>query len=132
MLLERLIVWDVITERFHCVPCSQVKAFIEEDLPLYHNLLLRYSSGSHPELVLLNYVYVELDRIPINQMSQEEINELLQDLGFFKKRNIDDLVPEDMYFSPLRGLPNPRPSLLKKGLKIKRLVNQTEDMKEDL
>uniref|UniRef100_H9GG02 Selenoprotein M n=1 Tax=Anolis carolinensis TaxID=28377 RepID=H9GG02_ANOCA len=80
----------------------QVKAFITEDLPLYHNLVMKHLPGSDPELVLLSFQYKELERIPLSDMTREEINHLVQELGFYRKEAPDAPVPKEYQLSPAR------------------------------
>lgn len=83
----------------------EVKAFVTQDIPLYHNLVMKHIPGADPELVLLNHYYEELDRIGLSDMSRSEINELLGKLGFYKKAKADDEVPEEFRFSPAKDSP---------------------------
>ncbi|KAJ8379315.1 hypothetical protein SKAU_G00000930 [Synaphobranchus kaupii] len=83
----------------------EVKAFVSQDIPLYHNLVMKHIPGADPELVLLNHYYEELDRIPLSDMTRIEINELLGSLGFYKKANEEDEVPEEFRFSPAKDSP---------------------------
>uniref|UniRef100_A0A8C5E9K1 Selenoprotein M n=1 Tax=Gouania willdenowi TaxID=441366 RepID=A0A8C5E9K1_GOUWI len=83
----------------------QVKAFVVQDIPLYHNLVMKHIPGADPELVLLNHYYEELDRIALSDMTQSEINELLGKLGFYRKAEADDQVPEEFRFSPAKDSP---------------------------
>jgi len=84
---------------------GEVKAFVTQDIPLYHNLVMKHIPGADPELVLLNHHYEELDRIGLSDMSRSEINELLGKLGFYKKAKADDEVPEEFRFSPAKDSP---------------------------
>ncbi|CAM4563009.1 unnamed protein product [Lepidochelys kempii] len=83
----------------------QVKAFVTEDIPLYHNLVMKHLPGADPELVLLSFRYEELERIPLSDMSREEINQLVQELGFYRKEAPDAPVPEEFQLAPARPLP---------------------------
>uniref|UniRef100_G3P0C8 Selenoprotein M n=1 Tax=Gasterosteus aculeatus TaxID=69293 RepID=G3P0C8_GASAC len=83
----------------------QVKAFVVQDIPLYHNLVMKHVPGADPELVLLNHYYEELDRLPLAGMSRSEINGLLGELGFYKKAKPEDEVPEEFRFSPAKDSP---------------------------
>uniref|UniRef100_A0A673ZH49 Selenoprotein M n=1 Tax=Salmo trutta TaxID=8032 RepID=A0A673ZH49_SALTR len=83
----------------------QVKAFVTQDIPLYHNLVMKHIPGADPELVLLNHYYEELDRITLSDMTRSEINELLEKLGFYKKAQPEDQVPEEFRFSPAKDSP---------------------------
>lgn len=76
---------------------------MNQDIPLYHNLVMKHIPGADPELVLLNHRYEELDRIGLSDMSRSQINELLAKLGFYKKAKADDEVPEEFRFSPAKG-----------------------------
>ncbi|TNN62596.1 Selenoprotein M [Liparis tanakae] len=83
----------------------EVKAFVVQDIPLYHNLVMKHMPGADPELVLLNHYYEELDRIDLSDMSRSEINALLAELGFYKKTEPEDEVPEEFRFSPAKDSP---------------------------
>uniref|UniRef100_A0A3Q1I9T3 Selenoprotein M n=1 Tax=Anabas testudineus TaxID=64144 RepID=A0A3Q1I9T3_ANATE len=85
--------------------CLQVKAFVVQDIPLYHNLVMKHIPGADPELVLLNHYYEELDRIALSDMTRSEINELLEKLGFYKKSQPEEEVPEEFRFSPAKDSP---------------------------
>ncbi|NWW19893.1 SELM protein, partial [Falcunculus frontatus] len=83
----------------------QVKAFVTQDIPLYHNLEMKHLPGADPELVLLSHRYEELERIPLSDMTREEINQLVQELGFYRKETPDAPVPEEFKFAPAKPLP---------------------------
>uniref|UniRef100_W5MPV3 Selenoprotein M n=1 Tax=Lepisosteus oculatus TaxID=7918 RepID=W5MPV3_LEPOC len=83
----------------------EVKAFVTQDIPLYHNLVMKHIPGADPELVLLNHYYEELDRIPLTDMSRAEINALLGSLGFYKKSQPEEPVPEELRFAPAKDSP---------------------------
>lgn len=76
-----------------------------QDIPLYHNLVMKHIPGADPELVLLNHYYEELDRVALSDMTRSEINELLEKLGFYKKAQPEDEVPEEFRFSPAKDSP---------------------------
>uniref|UniRef100_A0A3Q2YVS5 Selenoprotein M n=1 Tax=Hippocampus comes TaxID=109280 RepID=A0A3Q2YVS5_HIPCM len=82
----------------------EVKAFVVQDIPL-HNLVMKHIPGADPELVLLNHYYEELERIALSDMTRSEINELLGKLGFYKKLQADDEVPEEFRFAPAKDSP---------------------------
>ncbi|NXN09644.1 SELM protein, partial [Indicator maculatus] len=116
--------------------CPQVKAFVTQDIPLYHNLEMKHLPGADPELVLLSYRYEELEvseqcsrswggwcpagcqaattvcvqRIPLSDMTREEINHLVQELGFYRKEAPDAPVPEEFQFAPAGSLPTLPPA----------------------
>ncbi|XP_068886814.1 selenoprotein M isoform X2 [Aphelocoma coerulescens] len=83
----------------------EVKAFVTQDIPLYHNLEMKHLPGADPELVLLSHRYEELERIPLSDMTREEINQLVQELGFYRKETPDAPVPEEFQFAPAKPLP---------------------------
>ncbi|NXI68738.1 SELM protein, partial [Anseranas semipalmata] len=76
-----------------------------------HNLEMKHLPGADPELVLLSHRYEELERIPLSDMTREEINQLVQELGFYRKETPDAPVPEEFRFAPAKSLltlPPPR------------------------
>ncbi|KAJ8005647.1 hypothetical protein DPEC_G00120100 [Dallia pectoralis] len=66
---------------------------------------MKHLPGADPELVLLNHYYEELDRIDLSDMTRSEINELLDQLGFYKKAQPEDQVPEEFRFAPAKDSP---------------------------
>ncbi|NXG44019.1 SELM protein, partial [Psilopogon haemacephalus] len=70
-----------------------------------HNLEMKHLPGADPELVLLSHRYEELERIPLSDMTREEINQLVQELGFYRKEAPDAPVPERFQLAPARPLP---------------------------
>ncbi|NXH98468.1 SELM protein, partial [Pachycephala philippinensis] len=70
-----------------------------------HNLEMKHLPGADPELVLLSHRYEELERIPLSDMNREEINQLVQELGFYRKETADAPVPEEFQFAPAKPLP---------------------------
>ncbi|NXX96879.1 SELM protein, partial [Centropus bengalensis] len=70
-----------------------------------HNLEMKHLPGADPELVLLSHRHEELKRIPLSDMTRQEINRLLQELGFYRKETPDSPVPEEFQFAPARALP---------------------------
>ncbi|XP_008641164.2 PREDICTED: selenoprotein M [Corvus brachyrhynchos] len=70
-----------------------------------HNLEMKHLPGADPELVLLSHRYEELERIPLSDMTREEINQLVQELGFYRKETPDAPVPEEFQFAPAKPLP---------------------------
>ncbi|KAG9487177.1 hypothetical protein GDO78_007183 [Eleutherodactylus coqui] len=80
----------------------EVKDFVKEDIPLYHNLEMKHIAGADPELVLLSNRYEEIDRIVLTNYRRKEINQLLKDLGFYKKESPDSPVPSEFQRAPAR------------------------------
>uniref|UniRef100_A0A4W5NJ99 Selenoprotein M n=1 Tax=Hucho hucho TaxID=62062 RepID=A0A4W5NJ99_9TELE len=88
-----------------CLHCISLSAFLFVTLDSCHpshNLVMKHIPGADPELVLLNHYYEELDRIALSDMTRSEINELLEKLGFYKKAQSEDQVPEEFRFSPAK------------------------------
>lgn len=102
---------------------------------------MKHLPGADPELVLLGHRYEELEvrpwkpgrggaragrgagrtdptppllqRIPLSEMTREEINELVQELGFYRKAAPDEPVPPEYLRAPAKpaeGAPD-RPDL---------------------
>ncbi len=44
-------------------------------------------------------------RIPLSEMTRTEINKLMATLGFYKKENPEDQVPEEFRFAPAEDSP---------------------------
>lgn len=80
-----------------------MKAFVTQDIPFYHNLVMKHLPGADPELVLLGHRSEELERIPLSEMTREEINALVQELGFYRKAAPDDPVPLEYLRAPARS-----------------------------
>ncbi|KAL0625206.1 Selenoprotein M [Plecturocebus cupreus] len=80
----------------------EVKAFVTQDIPFYHNLVMKHLPGADPELVLLGRRYEELERIPLSEMTREEINALVQELGFYRKAAPDAQVPSEYVWAPAK------------------------------
>ncbi len=64
--------------------------------------MTKYLPGADPELVLLGYHYEELERIPLSDMTREEINQLLKELGFYRKSSPDEPVPPEYQSAPAK------------------------------
>lgn len=79
-----------------------MKAFVTQDIPYYHNLIMKHLPGADPELVLLGHRNQELERIPLSEMTREEINALVQELGFYRKAAPDEPVPPEYVRAPAR------------------------------
>ncbi|XP_067862055.1 selenoprotein M isoform X4 [Heptranchias perlo] len=92
----------------------EVKAFVQKDLPLYHNLVLKYIPGASPELILMNLNFEELDRVNLMPITRKDINELLQKLGFYKKETLNAEVPMKFYFAPMTCTVQPKDAQINK------------------
>uniref|UniRef100_A0A8C6QG37 Selenoprotein M n=1 Tax=Nannospalax galili TaxID=1026970 RepID=A0A8C6QG37_NANGA len=74
----------------------------EVSLNKSHNLVMKHLPGADPELVLLGRNYQELERIPLSEMTREEINALLQELGFYRKTAPEAQVPQEHLWAPAK------------------------------
>lgn len=81
---------------------KEVKDFVTKDIPLYHNLVMKHLPGADPELVLLSRNYQELERIPLSHMTRDEINALVQELGFYRKSAPEAQVPDEFLRAPAK------------------------------
>ncbi|PIO27280.1 hypothetical protein AB205_0109330 [Aquarana catesbeiana] len=90
-----------------------------------HNLEMKHLPGADPELVLISPQYEELERIPLSEMKRHEINQLLQDLGFYKKESPDAPVPPEFQMAPAKTIKEETPEVEEKKVK-------EEDTKEEL
>lgn len=104
---------------------KEVKGFVQEDIPLYHNLEMKHIPGADPELVLLSAHYEELERISLTEMKRTEINQLLNDLGFYKKESPDAPVPAEFQMAPAKTIKQETPESEEGKVK-------EEDTKEEL
>lgn len=57
------------------------------------------------EATLFSPFLFPTQRIPLSDMTRTEINDLLVELGFYKKSRSEDEVPEEFRFSPAKDSP---------------------------
>jgi len=67
----------------------RVKAFISHHAPLYGDLEVRYIGGADPELVFVKEDDTEGERIPVDDLSTQEICDLLEKRGIMKNVSED-------------------------------------------
>lgn len=77
-----------------------MKKFINEDVPLFHNVEFKAKPGANPDLLMLNAEGLIVERIDLSPFTQVECNELLQKKGFYKKNYKDEEVPEQYAEGP--------------------------------
>lgn len=80
----------------------EVKKFIFEDIPFFHNAVFKSVGGAPPELVLLNRFDQVVERIPLEKLNREECNQLMLKKGFYKKTTQDEEVPEQYLNGPYK------------------------------
>jgi len=76
----------------------EVKKFINEDLPFYHDVTFKAKPGANPDLLLLNAADEIVERIDLGKYNRETCNGLLKDLGFFRKEYKDQEPPENLVY----------------------------------
>ncbi|MCJ8747068.1 hypothetical protein PDJAM_G00149370 [Pangasius djambal] len=77
--------------------------FLMERMALYHNL--EYDSGDHknPRLIFYNDKDEEVKIVPLKKMKADEICDLLDSLGFYKRSQKGEEVPEEFKNFPLKA-----------------------------
>lgn len=80
----------------------EVKRFIYEDIPLYHNVEFVRKPGAPPILMLKNNDGKDVEKIQLQDYNREQCNDLLLSRGFYKKKNPSDEVPEEYKNAPLK------------------------------
>ena len=68
---------DYLRTSFSKIPGNQIQLLWREYLILF--------TGKSPEVIFYNVDNVELERIPIDKMTREELNQLMEDKGIEKK-----------------------------------------------
>ncbi|XP_023933229.1 selenoprotein M-like, partial [Lingula anatina] len=67
-----------------------------------HNVEFKKVGGAPPDLLLLNKAGEVIKRIDLSKYNREECNQLLIDLGFYKKSDKDEDVPEEFLEGPYK------------------------------
>ncbi|GAB6028728.1 hypothetical protein CHUAL_004548 [Chamberlinius hualienensis] len=67
-----------------------------------HNVEFKRVNGAPPELILLNKNDEEVKRIPLSSYKRDECNNLLIELGFYKRTSKEDEVPENFLNGPYK------------------------------
>lgn len=80
----------------------EVKRFIYDDLPLFHNVEFIIKPGSPPYLHLLNKDGDKVETIDLSAMSKDECNSLLIKKGFFRREQSTDEVPVEFQQGPYK------------------------------
>lgn len=78
----------------------EVKKFIREDLPLFHDTVFRPKPGAAPELLFLGDEDEVVERVRLDKKDRQQCNDLLIEKGFYKKKNKDEKVPEEYKNGP--------------------------------
>lgn len=80
-----------------------VKAFIYDDIPLFHNVRFESNPGAPPVLYFLNANDEEVEKVELGDFTRERCNEILVSKGFYKKKSNDDQVPPEYENGPYVG-----------------------------
>jgi hypothetical protein len=80
----------------------EVRAFIFDDLPLFHNVQFDRKPGAPPNLYLLNKSNQRVETIDLSPLNREECNQLLLRKGFYKRSVPGEEVPVDYQEGPYR------------------------------
>jgi len=80
----------------------EVRAFIREDLPFFHNAEFKQLPGHNPDLVLVNENSETVERVDLSPFNREQCNQLLKEKGFYRKQAVDDVVPEEFMSGPYK------------------------------
>lgn len=78
----------------------EVKSFIYNDLPLFHNVVFKGVPGANPDLLLLDGDGETIERIDLGKYDREGCNQLLIEKGFWKKHRGDEDAPEEYRNGP--------------------------------
>ena len=78
----------------------QIKKFIFEDLPLFHNAEFKSKPGASPVLLLLNSKGETVKSFDLTKYDREGCNQLLMAQGFYKKATEEEEVPEEYQQGP--------------------------------
>ncbi|KAF4074219.1 hypothetical protein AMELA_G00237100 [Ameiurus melas] len=77
--------------------------FLMERLGLYHNLEYDSRDNKNPRLIFYNEKDEEVKIVPLKKMKSDEICDLLDSLGFYKRSQKGEDVPEEFMNFPLKA-----------------------------
>lgn len=70
-----------------------VKRFLNQVVPLYHNVEVRWIGGANPDALFLNEYNEMVESVDLTKFKFEQMDEIFLSRGFFKKEDMDDVVP---------------------------------------
>ncbi|RVE67846.1 hypothetical protein OJAV_G00085890 [Oryzias javanicus] len=73
-----------------------------ERVALYHNLEYDSSEEKNPRLIFYNDNDEVVKTVPVKKMTADQISDLLDSLGFYKRSRKGEEVPEEFQNFPLR------------------------------
>ncbi|KAJ8415314.1 hypothetical protein AAFF_G00422940 [Aldrovandia affinis] len=81
----------------------ELQEFLMERWALYHNL--EYDSGEekNPRLIFYNEKDEVVKTVPVKKMKADEISSLLDTLGFYRRSQKGEDIPEEFQQFPLRA-----------------------------
>jgi hypothetical protein len=77
-----------------------VKQFINEDIPLFHNVEFVRKPGAPPLLHTLNAEGKRVETIDLEPLNREQCNQELIMRGFYKKSTPTEPVPDEFKTGP--------------------------------
>lgn len=73
----------------------EVRQFIYEDIPLFHDVEFVRKPGEPPFLHLLNASGQRVETVDLSVLNREQCNQELTKRGFYRKTTVDEQVPEE-------------------------------------
>lgn len=73
----------------------EVKRFVYDDIPTFHNTEFKVIAGAVPEILFLNAKGEEVERHSLEKRSRDECNQLLIERGFRKKEEEEEEEEEE-------------------------------------
>lgn len=81
----------------------EVKKFIFDDVPLFHNAEFKAKPGAPPVAYFLNAVDEAVETVDLSPMTRQECNDLFLKKGFYKKQSRDEVVPDEYLNGPYKA-----------------------------
>lgn len=82
----------------------EVKTFIFQDVPLFHDVLFKPLGGAPPVLQFLNQAGDIVEKVDLSEMNREQCNEELKKRGFYKKSSHDEEISSEILSNLKYGL----------------------------
>lgn len=80
-----------------------VKQFIYDDVPLFHNVEFVRKPGAPPLLHFLNSNDERVETVDLEKMSRQDCNQELIRRGFYRKKTLHEQVPPEFQHGPYRS-----------------------------
>jgi len=82
----------------------EVRSFIDDDLPFYPNVNIKYIPGADPEMLFFDANNKEVKKVEVTEKSRKEINDLLESHNF--KKQAERIEKEPQYEEEDEDLPH--------------------------